>query len=64
MLTTLLKPTSGSLRIMGHDVQAEPQTVRTFFGLTGQYARLTKIYLLGKILTFFARFERTFSPAS
>lgn len=55
MLTTLLKPTSGSLRIMEHDVQSEPQTVRTFFGLTGQYASIDEDLSARENLTFFAR---------
>lgn len=38
MLTTLLKPTSGTIQVLGHNLQSEPQTVRSLFGLTGQYA--------------------------
>ena len=38
MMTTLLKPTSGTIQIFGHDVKKEPKVVRSLFGLTGQYA--------------------------
>ncbi|GAA2182743.1 daunorubicin resistance protein DrrA family ABC transporter ATP-binding protein [Brooklawnia cerclae] len=38
MLTTLLKPDSGTARIFGHDVVDEPNAVRQFIGVTGQYA--------------------------
>ncbi|MCS9987427.1 ATP-binding cassette domain-containing protein [Weissella cibaria] len=38
MMTTLLQPTSGDIKIFGHDVKTESQTVRSLFGLTGQYA--------------------------
>lgn len=38
VLTTLLKPDSGSAHIDGVDVIADPQSVRTRIGLTGQYA--------------------------
>lgn len=38
MLTTLLKPTSGTIQVLGHNLQSEPQAVRSLFGLTGQYA--------------------------
>ena len=35
MLATLLPPTSGSARVMGHDVVAEPLAVRRLIGLVG-----------------------------
>ncbi len=38
MMTTLLQPTSGDIKIFGHDGKTESQTVRSLFGLTGQYA--------------------------
>src|SRR3954470_3053685 len=37
-IATLTKPTSGSLRVVGHDVRTEPQLVRRAIGLAGQYA--------------------------
>ena len=38
VLTTLLKPTSGSARVAGIDVVASPTDVRTRIGLGGQFA--------------------------
>jgi ABC-2 type transport system ATP-binding protein len=37
---TLLRPTSGSVRILGVDALAEPERVRRAIGVTGQYAGL------------------------
>jgi len=45
MLTTILRPTSGTARIAGHDVIADPEGVRRVIGVlpenTGIYGRLT-----------------------
>ncbi len=45
MLTTILRPTSGTARIAGHDVIADPAGVRRVIGVlpenTGIYGRLT-----------------------
>ncbi|MGE0551694.1 MAG: ATP-binding cassette domain-containing protein [Kofleriaceae bacterium] len=38
VFATLLKPTSGSARVLGHDVVADAATVRQKISLTGQYA--------------------------
>jgi daunorubicin resistance ABC transporter ATP-binding subunit len=38
VLSTLLRPTRGSARVMGHDVVADPLPVRRAIGLAGQYA--------------------------
>ncbi|MBE7701479.1 ATP-binding cassette domain-containing protein [Oerskovia sp. Sa1BUA8] len=38
MLTTLLRPDAGTARVLGHDVLAQPDAVRSLVGLTGQYA--------------------------
>src|SRR5512134_3162550 len=38
VLTTLVKPTSGSASVLGHDVVREPYAVRQKISLTGQYA--------------------------
>ena len=38
ILSTLLTPDSGQVRIAGFDVVAEPDQVRSSIGLTGQYA--------------------------
>ncbi|MGH3567744.1 MAG: ATP-binding cassette domain-containing protein [Pseudonocardia sp.] len=38
VITTLLRPDGGSVRVAGHDVMAAPQAVRRSIGLSGQYA--------------------------
>jgi daunorubicin resistance ABC transporter ATP-binding subunit len=38
VLSTLLRPTRGTARVMGHDVVADPLPVRRSIGLAGQYA--------------------------
>jgi len=38
ILTTILRPDSGSASVLGHDVVREPELVRSLFGLAGQYA--------------------------
>ncbi|MGC5247142.1 ATP-binding cassette domain-containing protein [Gordonia sp. DT219] len=43
MMTTLSTPTSGTARIAGHDVIAEPEAVRRNMGLTGQAATVDEI---------------------
>ncbi|EKK21122.1 ABC-type multidrug transport system, ATPase component [Fructilactobacillus florum 8D] len=55
MLTTLLKPTSGTVRLCGYDVQKEPDRVRALFGLTGQTAAVDEALSARENLLFFAR---------
>jgi ABC-2 type transport system ATP-binding protein len=38
ILATIIAPDSGTARVLGHDVVAEPQVVRRLIGLAGQYA--------------------------
>jgi daunorubicin resistance ABC transporter ATP-binding subunit len=40
MLATLIKPTSGTATVCGHDVVEEADTVRSLLSLTGQFAAL------------------------
>jgi ABC-2 type transport system ATP-binding protein len=40
MLATLARPDEGSASIMGHDLIAEPQAVRSSIAMTGQFASL------------------------
>ncbi len=47
ILTTLLKPDSGSAMVAGIDVLAHPEQVRASIGLTGQYAAVDE-YLTGR----------------
>ena len=37
-VATLVRPDSGELTVLGHDVRREPRLVRTLIGLAGQYA--------------------------
>lgn len=55
MMTTLLKPTSGSITIMGYDTQKEPQKVRSLFGLTSQDTSIDKDLSARENLMIFAR---------
>src|SRR5262245_46516031 len=43
MMTTLTEPTSGTARVAGHDVVAEPPAVRRAMGLTGQAATVDEL---------------------
>ena len=43
MMTTLSVPTSGTARVAGHDVVAEPDAVRRRMGLTGQAATVDEL---------------------
>lgn len=55
MLTTLLAPTDGSARIMGHDVVRERHTVRSMIGVTGQYASVDEMLTGTENLRLFGR---------
>lgn len=58
VLATILRPTSGEARVMGHDVEREPDAVRRSIGYhsasTALYPRLTT----RETLDFFARINR------
>ena len=47
ILSTLLRPDSGTATIGGHDIVNEPDEVRQLIGLTGQYAAVDQ-YLTGR----------------
>ncbi len=47
ILSTLLRPDSGTATIGGHDVVQDPDAVRQLIGLTGQYAAVDQ-YLTGR----------------
>jgi ABC-2 type transport system ATP-binding protein len=40
MLATIIVPDGGTAKVMGHDLLAEPQAVRTEIAMTGQFASL------------------------
>ncbi|WP_029431647.1 daunorubicin resistance protein DrrA family ABC transporter ATP-binding protein [Blastococcus sp. URHD0036] len=57
VLATLVQPDSGSARIAGRDVLADPAAVRSLIGLTGQYASVDEdltgtqnLLLIGQLL--------------
>jgi len=57
ILCTLLRPDAGRAEVLGRDVVAEPQQVRSVIGLTGQYAAVDDIlsarenlYMIGRLL--------------
>jgi oleandomycin transport system ATP-binding protein len=57
ILCTLLRPDSGSARVGGFDVAAQPDQVRALIGLTGQYAAVDEdltgqenLVLIGRLL--------------
>ena len=57
MLATLIKPTSGTASVLGHDVVAEAEHVRAQVSLTGQFASVDdeltgreNLLMLGKLL--------------
>lgn len=47
MLSTLLMPTEGTVKVHGIDVNADPQKVREIIGLAGQYAAVDE-FLTGR----------------
>ena len=57
ILATLLQPTEGTARVLGHDVAKEPAAVRRKVSLTGQYASVDEdltgkenLVLVGRLL--------------
>ncbi|MCZ0856616.1 ATP-binding cassette domain-containing protein [Actinomyces israelii] len=55
MITTLLAPSGGSARVLGHDVVAERHAVRSVIGVTGQYASVDEILTGVENLRLFGR---------
>jgi len=62
MLATLLRPDSGSARVLGHDIVSAADAVRGCVGLTGQFASVDdelsgreNLVLLGRLLGFSRR---------
>ncbi|QVJ00262.1 ATP-binding cassette domain-containing protein [Nocardiopsis eucommiae] len=55
VLSTLLRPDSGTAAVGGHDVLTEPELVRSVIGLTGQYASVDEILTARENLVMFSR---------
>ncbi|WP_460370615.1 ATP-binding cassette domain-containing protein, partial [Actinocorallia lasiicapitis] len=55
VLTTLLRPDSGTARVAGHDVAADPAKVRASIGLLGQHAAVDEVLSGRQNLDMFAR---------
>lgn len=55
MLSTILKPTSGSARLMEHDVVTEPEAVRACLGFSSSTTALYPRLTARETLEFFAR---------
>ncbi|WP_181705566.1 ATP-binding cassette domain-containing protein [Chthonobacter rhizosphaerae] len=65
LLATLLRPSAGTARVLGHDVTAEPHLVRRRVSLTGQFASVDEdltgrenLVLLARLLGFAGRAAR------
>ncbi|NIK57052.1 ATP-binding cassette domain-containing protein [Kribbella shirazensis] len=58
VLTTLMRPDAGSARVLGHDVVAEADTVRSLVGLSGQYAAVDELLTGRENLWMFGRLYR------
>jgi ABC-2 type transport system ATP-binding protein len=43
VLTTLMKPDGGSVRVAGHDIATEAKAVRALIGVTGQFAAVDEL---------------------
>jgi ABC-2 type transport system ATP-binding protein len=63
LLTTLLSPTSGTARIAGHDIVAEPLKVRAAIGYLPENVRLYDRFTTRENLMFFARLSGVADPA-
>lgn len=57
VLSTLIRPDSGTARVAGYDVLTQPRQLRRVIGLTGQYASVDEklagfenLYMIGRLL--------------
>lgn len=55
MITTLLKPTAGTIEVFGHDIKTDSKTARSTFGVTGQYASVDEDLSARENLMIFSR---------
>ncbi len=44
ILSTLMRPDGGEVRIKGHDLQREPDTIRALIGVTGQFSAVDPMF--------------------
>ncbi len=63
LLTTILKPTSGSASVLGHDIVKEGATVRRSIGYLPENVQFYDDLTLSENLTFFARLSGLAHPA-
>ena len=54
-ITTELLPTSGSIRVFGHDVVSEPNYVKSFMGIVPQEAQLYELLTVKQIFRIFGK---------
>jgi ABC-2 type transport system ATP-binding protein len=64
ILSTLLAADGGTARVAGHDVAAEPKSVRAAIGLTGQYAAVDEMLTGEENLLMMARLRHLRRPAA
>lgn len=64
ILATLLRPDSGTARVNGHDVQAEPALARASFSLTGQFAAVDEVLTGRENLALVARLRHVPDPTA
>jgi ABC-2 type transport system ATP-binding protein len=58
VLSTLVRPDSGTARVVGHDLLAAPAAVRRSIGLTGQYAAVDDVLTGAENLMMMARLRK------
>ncbi|MEA4942503.1 MAG: ATP-binding cassette domain-containing protein [Oscillibacter sp.] len=64
ILTTLLKPDSGTVMVNGYDVMKNPDNVRQSISLTGQFAAVDEILTGRENLVMIARLRHLDSPCT
>lgn len=64
VLSTLLVPDAGTIRVAGHDVREHPHRVRAAISLTGQFAAVDETLTGAENLRLFARLRGLSRPAA
>jgi ABC-2 type transport system ATP-binding protein len=57
ILTTLIRPDAGEIRVAGHSVTAEPDAVRRAIGVTGQFSAIDRLLTGAENLTLMAELQ-------